>query len=88
MTERLGIRELRDTLTATMRRVQTGTTIEITHHGRPVATLAPTADDRLQRLAQAGDVTPGEPLAHPLRRYPVTTAVTASRALEEDRAER
>jgi prevent-host-death family protein len=88
MPERMGIRELRDTLTATIRRVRGGATIEITHHGRPVATLAPARHDRIEQLLEAGDITPGEPLERPLRRFPVTTGVTASHALEEDRAER
>ena len=87
MPERMGIRELRDTLTATIRRVRAGTTIEITHHGRTVATLAPARSDRIEHLLEAGDITGGEPLERPLRRFPVTTGVTASQALEEDRAE-
>ena len=34
---RIGIRELRDTLTATIRRVRSGETLEVTHDGEPVA---------------------------------------------------
>lgn len=88
MTTRMGIRELRDTLTATIRRVQRGEKIEVTHHGEPVAVLAPLPADRISRLVARGAVTPGEPLGRPLRRYPVTGDVSASRAIEEDRAER
>lgn len=83
----MGIRELRDSLTATIRRVRAGATIEITHHHRPVAMLTPVRSDRIEQLLQAADITPGESLEQPLRRFPVTTRVTASRALEEDRAE-
>jgi prevent-host-death family protein len=38
---RMGIRELRDNLTKTIRRVRAGETIEITHDGEPVALLTP-----------------------------------------------
>jgi prevent-host-death family protein len=88
MRARIGIRELRDTLTATIRRVRQGETLEITHDGEPVAILAPVRRDRIERLVSGGDVTaPTEPGA-PLRRFPVTGHMTASEAIEEDRAER
>jgi prevent-host-death family protein len=88
MSEQMGIRELRDRLTATIRRVRDGETIEITHHRRPVAVLAPVRADRIQRLLEAGDIAPGEPLERPLRRFGPTGGRTASEALEDDRAER
>lgn len=88
MAERMGIRELRDTLTSTIRRVRDGATIEITHHGRTVATLAPARGDRIERLLAAGDIRGGRPALRPIRRFPVTTGVTASQALQEGRAER
>jgi prevent-host-death family protein len=84
----MGIRQLRDTLTATIRRVQRGETIEVTHHGAPVAVLAPLAADRIGRLVAGGEVTPGKPLERPLRRHPVTGPLSASQAIEDDRAER
>jgi len=56
MAERMGIRELRDTLAATIRRVRAGATIEVTHHGQPVATLSPARRDRIERLLAAGEV--------------------------------
>jgi antitoxin (DNA-binding transcriptional repressor) of toxin-antitoxin stability system len=88
MPAQMGIRELRDNLTATIRRVRGGETIEITHHRERVAVLAPPQADRIDRLHEARDVTPGVPLDRPLRRRPVTGAHSASEALEEDRAER
>jgi prevent-host-death family protein len=88
MRARIGIRELRDTLTATIRRVRNGETLEVTHDGVPVAVLAPVRSDRIQRLVAGGDVTPPTPLKEPLRRFPVTGDLTASGAIEEDRAER
>lgn len=88
MATRMGIRELRDTLTQTLRRVQGGETIEVTHHGAPVALLGPVPEGRIARLVAAGDVTPGAPLDHLPRRFPVTGEQTAGAALEDDRAER
>lgn len=88
MATQMGIRQLRDSLTATIRRVRMGETIEVTHHGAPVAMLAPVPADRIDRLVAAGELTPGEPSARPPRRYPATGDLTVSQALEEDRAER
>jgi prevent-host-death family protein len=88
MPEQIGIRELRDNLTATIRRVRAGETIEITHHRERVAVLTPAHVDRIDRLCDASDITPGRALEEPLRRYPATGGMTASEALEEDRAER
>lgn len=88
MATRIGIRELRDKLTATIRRVRGGESIEITHDGEPIALLSPLPSDRIGRLTSEGDVTPGRPLDRPLRRFPVTGPLTASEAIEEDRAER
>jgi prevent-host-death family protein len=85
--EQIGVRELRDRLTATIRRVRAGETLEVTHRGQRVAVLSPPRADRIERLHDASDITPGDPSARPLRRFPVTTAMTASEALEEDRAE-
>ena len=53
---RIGIRELRDTLTATIRRVRNGETLEVTHDGVPVAVLAPVRGDRVEQLLAGGDV--------------------------------
>ena len=84
---RMGIRELRDNLTKTIRRVRAGETIEITHDGDPVALLSPLRRNRLEQLIAAGEVTPGKPLDRPLNPRPVTGQMTASEALERDRAE-
>lgn len=84
----MGIRQLRDTLTQTIRRVQRGETIEVTHHGAPVAVLAPVPADRIDRLVASGEVARGHPLDRTLSRFPVTGKQTASEALEDDRAER
>jgi prevent-host-death family protein len=83
---RIGIRELRDTLTQTIRRVRAGETIEVTHDGEPVAVLSPYRRSRLEQLIASGEVTPGMPLDRPIRRFPVTGPMTASEAIEQDRA--
>ena len=83
----IGIRDLRDTLTATIREVRAGETFAVTHDGLPVALLAPYPTDRIARLLRSGDVTRGRPLERPIRRFPVVTGVTASEALEGDRGE-
>jgi prevent-host-death family protein len=86
--ERIGIRKLRENLTATLRRVRAGEAIEITHDGVPVAVLIPLPSGRIARLLAGGDVTRERPLDRPLRRFPVTGPLTAGEAIEEDRAER
>ena len=83
----MGIRELRDNLTTTIRRVRAGESVEVTHDGVPVALLSPLPAGRLARLLAGGGVTPGTPLDRPLRRFPVTGPMTASEAIEEDRAD-
>jgi antitoxin (DNA-binding transcriptional repressor) of toxin-antitoxin stability system len=88
MRSRIGIRELRDTVTAAIRRVRNGETLEVTHDGEPVAIITPVQRDRMQRLVAGGDVTASSPLTEPLRRLRVTGELTAVEAIEEDRAER
>jgi prevent-host-death family protein len=85
----MGIRELRDTLTQTIRRVRAGETIEVTHDGEPVAVLSPYRPDRIEELMAAGRITPAKRPLHPLPEpAPVTGPMTASEALEEDRSGR
>ena len=84
---RIGIRELRDNLTSTIRRVRAGEIIEVTHDGVPVAVLAPLPEGRLARLTARADVTAGKPLERPLRRFPVTGLMTASAAIQDDRTD-
>jgi prevent-host-death family protein len=83
----MGIRELRDNLTKTIREVRRGESIEITHDGEPVALLSPLRPDRLEQLIAAGEASRGEPLDRPLRLFPVTGPMTASEAIERDRSE-
>lgn len=85
MATQVGIRELRDNLTALMRRVRDGETLEVTHHRTPVAVISPVQDDWIAHLVAIGEVTmPTEPWSlPPLHR--VTGPMTASEALMEDR---
>ena len=87
---RIGIRELRDNLTATIRRVRAGEAFEVTHDGEPVALLAPLPSDRLTRLRAAGIVQPAKrPFdVNAIKPVRATGPMTASEALEEDRSGR
>jgi len=86
MATRMGIRELRDTLTSTIRRVRGGETIEVTHDGEPVAVLSPYRRSRLEQLIASGEVTPGRALERPIIPLAPTGPMTASEAIEDDRA--
>lgn len=86
---RMGIRELRDTLTQTIRRVRNGESIEVTHDGEPVAVIVPHARDRVEQLIAEGKVRPPlrpptYPLPEPAER---TGPISASEALADDRAD-
>ena len=84
---RMGIRELRDTLTQAIRRVRAGETIEVTHDGEPVALITPYPRSRLDELIASGRVTPAKRPLHPLpKRFPVTGPMSGSEAIEEDRS--
>jgi prevent-host-death family protein len=84
----MGIRELRDNLTDAIRRVAAGERIEVTRDGVPVALISPVPTGRIDRLVAAGGVSRPVPLDRPLRLFPVKGPMSASEALEEDRAER
>ena len=88
MRFKIGIRELRNALRATIRRVSNGRTPEVSHYGEPVAITRPVRKDKIQQLLAGGDVTAPGPLTAPLRRFPVTGELTAAEAVEEDRAGR
>lgn len=54
----IGIKELRDTLTRTIRRVEAGDRVEITRDGKPVALIVPVPADPLARLVADGRARP------------------------------
>jgi prevent-host-death family protein len=87
MATRMGIRELRDTLTSTIRRVRAGETIEVTHDGEPVALITPYPRSRIDELIASGRVKPATRPLYPLPRpVPITGPMSGSEALEEDRS--
>lgn len=90
VTERVGIRELRQGLSLYLRRVRAGERLIVTERGRPLAVLEPWADegDPIGRLVAQGRARRGsgrllslQPLRRPVSR-------DASAALAEERAER
>ena len=58
------IRDLKNRLSEYLRRVQAGEPVIVTDHGRPIARVVPlepadlTPEQRLERMAEAGEVTP------------------------------
>jgi prevent-host-death family protein len=57
--KRIGIRELKSTLSECVREVKSGRTIVVTEHGRPVARIIPEAismRDRVDALRNAGTI--------------------------------
>ena len=88
MATRMGIRELRDTLTRTIRRVRAGETIEVTHDGEPVAVIAPYRRSPLDQLIAEGRATAGRPFAPPERLVDTKGSISASEAILRDRADR
>jgi prevent-host-death family protein len=88
MATRMGIRELRDSLTQTIRRVRAGETIEVTNDGEPVAVISPYRRSRLDQLIAEGKATPGRQFQPPTKLYEAKGPITASEAILQDRAER
>ncbi len=90
MSDRVGIRELRQDLSRYLRRVAAGERLVVTERRRPVAVLSPWTDetDPLERLVSQGLATraTGDLLAV----APVKRAVSdaGTKALEEERGER
>lgn len=56
--KRVGVRELRQSASALLRDVAGGETVEITHHGHPVAHLIPVNNDAWSALIASNEVTP------------------------------
>ena len=57
--KRVGIRELKTTLSECVREVKAGRSIVVTEHGRPVARLVPevaSLSDRVETLRRAGAI--------------------------------
>jgi prevent-host-death family protein len=94
----VGVKELKNELSAYLRRVQRGERVRVTLRGKAVAELAPpreeTQDERRQRLIDEGTLTPATkpmprkppPLAEPVPGPSGSDMIIADR--EADRLER
>lgn len=88
MAPRIGIRELREHLSATVRRVEAGETLEVTDRGRPVCRLVPipSPEDPIARLIAEGRLIPAENPNAPLPPgLPNLSGRTSDELLEEMR---
>lgn len=71
-SNRIGVRALRDGLSAQLQRVKAGETIEVTEHGRVIARLVPVSEPSvIERLVAEGLIelprAPRRPLPEPIR---------------------
>ena len=88
----IGVRELKRSLSETLRAVASGAQVRVTVRGRPVADIVPAAaaagDDRLRSLVAEGRLTPAA-RAHPARapRLARTTRSASALVLAERDAE-
>ena len=90
MTDRVGIRELRQDLSRYLRRVRAGERLIVTEHGRPLAVVSPWAEegDAVDRLIAGGRARRGSGgllAVQPLKRK---VSRDASDALAEEREDR
>lgn len=83
----MGVREFRESLTKTLRRVRAGETVEITHDGVPVVLVTPLPASSVDRLVAEQSATMPSSADLPTGRHPAITGVSASSALASDRAE-
>lgn len=72
LPNRLGVRALRDSLSAQLQRVKAGETIEVTDHGRVIARIVPAAEESVvERLVAEGlielPINPGRDLPRRIR---------------------
>jgi prevent-host-death family protein len=58
--DRIGVRELKQTASAVLRRVAGGEALEVTDRGRPVARIVPIVTSALEQLILEGRATPAE----------------------------
>lgn len=56
VVRKVGIRELRQSLSVYVERVKEGEAFEVTEYGRPVAMLGPLADGPIERLEREGRI--------------------------------
>lgn len=91
MLARIGIRELREHLSATVRRAEAGETVEVTDRGRPVCRLVPVPpeEDSVARLIAEGRLLPAKDPHAPLPKgRPNISGLTTDEIIEEMRRDR
>jgi prevent-host-death family protein len=90
VSDRVGIRELRQDLSRYLRRVRAGERLIVTERRQPVALLAPWTDesDPLEHMVGQGRAT--RAVGDLLQLEPISRAISddGTRALEEERGER
>jgi prevent-host-death family protein len=84
--ERVGVRELKASLSRYLVRVREGETIEVTDRGRPVARLVPVGiPEHIAKLMAEGKVTwSGTPFRPPRHRLMLTLGSSISDYINED----
>lgn len=82
----MGIREVRDNFTATIRAVRDGEVVEVTHDGQPVALITPVRSGRIQRLVDERGLGRAARRLEPAAPLPPTATMSASEALADDRS--
>jgi prevent-host-death family protein len=84
MAQRIGVRELRESLTKVLRAVEAGQSYEVTRDSVVVAVLGPADRTRLERMIAHGEASVPVPLDQPIRRRPAPGR-SASDFLADDR---
>lgn len=87
ITHHIGIRELRQDASRVIELVEKGEIVLITKHGKPVATLNPIKKSKLQKLIDAGMVTPAKKKFDP-RKWKPTGPPASPEILEAIRRDR
>ncbi|HUG31011.1 MAG TPA: type II toxin-antitoxin system prevent-host-death family antitoxin [Candidatus Limnocylindria bacterium] len=93
---RVGVRELRQNLSVYLDRVKAGETLEVTEHGRPVASLGPHSPEPssiVDRMIADGRITPASrdhrllppPPPDPAPGEPTLSAILQAMRDEDDR---
>lgn len=85
----VGVRELKNSLSHFIDLVQMGNEVIVTEHGKPVARLGPVSEDvsRLQKLIDAGIVTPAIDSSRPRPFGRLVATTSMSKLIREMRDE-
>jgi len=85
----VGVRELKNSLSHFIDLAQMGNEVIVTEHGKPVARLVPVSEDdsRLQKLIDAGIVTPAVDSSRPRPRGRLTATKSMSELIRQMRNE-